>query len=287
MAAKYRKADPRLWRDEKFRELSRDEQLITLYLLFGPQGNRLGIFPFSPAEAAETLKLDPISFMQGFGNVVKTFSWHYDEKARVFYIPTWWKYNHPENPKVLIGNLSDLHDLPQTPLVEAFAANTRYLAHNVIDTFSKTYEKRCREPGTMFADTGTGTAAGTAAGTGTGKDADAGKLFRTLGDDVVLAFDCVRGRTSEGTSYTLTRAKLDEYAETFQGIDVEFEARKAWQFLRDNPAKRPTASGTPNFLRTWLNRAQSDAAREASLGAQRGAHSRSDARRERLKRAVQ
>ena len=58
----YRKIDPRIWNDEKFSEWSLYEKAIAIYILTA-QANRIGIFKFSPALAAEDLGDDikPIS----------------------------------------------------------------------------------------------------------------------------------------------------------------------------------------------------------------------------------
>ena len=45
--------------------------------------------------------------------------------------------------------------------------------------------------------------------------------------------------------YTLTQAKMDEYALTYPGVDVPAELRKAWQWCIDNPKKRKTFYGMP------------------------------------------
>lgn len=62
--------------------------------------------------------------------------------------------------------------------------------------------------------------------------------------------------------WTLTVGKLAEYAETFPGIDLAGELRKARQWCLDNPAKRKTAKGMPAFLTRWLGNAQDGASRE-------------------------
>jgi len=52
--ARFRKIDPRTWRDEKFRHLDPLDKLIAFYILTG-QTNRIGIFNFSPAMAVEEI----------------------------------------------------------------------------------------------------------------------------------------------------------------------------------------------------------------------------------------
>jgi hypothetical protein len=145
MAARYRKIDPRIWTDEKFRRLTAEEQRITLYVLTAPQCNRIGLFSFSPGKAAEDLGTLPPTFQKGFENVCRTLRWEWDPEARVIYLPTWWKYNPPENQNVLIGNLKDLDDLPETPLLERFSANTAYLSEGLAETFTQTLAKRSPE----------------------------------------------------------------------------------------------------------------------------------------------
>ncbi len=142
MARKYRKVDPRTWTDEKFSTLTDSEKLLLLYVMTCQQCNRVGIFRFSTALAAEDLNTSAKCISDRFAKVCDTFRWKWDANAKVVYIPTWWKYNHPENPKHLIGCLEDLDDLPATKLADEFAANTSYLSPNLLDTFAIRIAKR-------------------------------------------------------------------------------------------------------------------------------------------------
>lgn len=51
-------------------------------------------------------------------------------------------------------------------------------------------------------------------------------------------------------------SKLSEYRESFPGVDVIAEARKARQWCIDNPAKRKTARGMAAFLSRWFSKEQ-------------------------------
>jgi hypothetical protein len=124
---RYRKAYPRIWRHPGFRQLSRDEQRLTLYVLFGPQTNRIGLFHFSIFQAAEDLQSTPETLKKGLANVTVTFGWMFDSDARVFYVPSWWKWNAPENVNVIRGSLKDLNEVSPCALVDAFAANIETL----------------------------------------------------------------------------------------------------------------------------------------------------------------
>jgi len=144
--SRYRKIDPRFWKDEKITFLNRDEKLIALYLFTSAQSNRVGVFSFSPAGAAEDLGIPLETFAKGFMEpflkVVETLRLGWDDKARVLFLPTWWKYNCPENPNVLKACLQDLHEIPQTPLLIKFFENLRYLP----ETFHQTFREGLPKP---------------------------------------------------------------------------------------------------------------------------------------------
>ena len=143
--SRYRKVDPRFWKDEKIINLPSQEKLIALYLFTG-QSNRIGIFNFSPGEAMEDLGIALESFAEGwakpFGNVCRALNLGWDETFRVLYLPTWWKYNCPENPNVLKSCLVDLHEIPQTGLISEFSSNHAYLP----ETFHQTFREGLAKP---------------------------------------------------------------------------------------------------------------------------------------------
>lgn len=128
MARKYRKIDPRIWSDERFKTLNEQEKLLALYCLTTPQGNRVGIFRLSLALSAEDLGWPIKTTERRYRHMCSHLRWVVDDTCSVLYLPTWWKYNEPENGSVLLGNLEDLHDVPRSQLVEHFASNMTYLA---------------------------------------------------------------------------------------------------------------------------------------------------------------
>lgn len=67
----------------------------------------------------------------------------------------------------------------------------------------------------------------------------------------ILTFECI-GKGPK--TWDLTQALVDEYVVSYPGVDVVGEFRKAWQWLRSNPAKRKTAGGMRAYLTKWLNR---------------------------------
>ena len=139
--SRYRKIDPRFWKDEKVMSLTPEGKLIALYLFTG-QSNRIGLFNFSPGEASEDLTLSSETFREGFGKVCKTLNFAWDETFRVLYLPTWWRYNTPANPNVLKSCLEDLHEIPKTSLIAEFSSNLSHLP----ETFHQTFREGLGEP---------------------------------------------------------------------------------------------------------------------------------------------
>jgi hypothetical protein len=134
---RYRKAYPRIWRHPGFRALSETGQRLALYLLTGPQCNRIGLYCFSIATAAEDLNVGVETLRKRLADVQATFGWLYDADARVLFVPSWWRWNQPENPNVLSGNLKDLNEVPPCALLDAFAGNIATLDPDLHETFIK------------------------------------------------------------------------------------------------------------------------------------------------------
>ena len=143
---RYRRAYPRLFRHPDFQALSATEQRVVFYLLYGPQTNRIGLYHLSVATAAEDMNVSLDSFRRALTKVAVSFGWMFDAHARVFYIPTWWRWNHPDHDKVLKGNLKDLSELPPCGLVDAFARNLAYLTPELHESFAEAIHIRLPRP---------------------------------------------------------------------------------------------------------------------------------------------
>ena len=64
--------------------------------------------------------------------------------------------------------------------------------------------------------------------------------------------------TKGGDPWGLTQDKLHEYQETYPGVDVLGELRRARQWCLDNPGRCKTAKGMPKFCGGWLGRKTKD-----------------------------
>lgn len=132
---RYRKIYPRLWRHPGFLALKPSARELVLYLLSGPQANAIGLFHFSVATAAEDLGIGADTLRKALSDIAVTFDWRFDADARVLYIPSWWRWNKPENDNVLKGNCKALSEIPSCGLVDAFASNTETLPETLRETF--------------------------------------------------------------------------------------------------------------------------------------------------------
>jgi hypothetical protein len=139
---RYRKLYARMWRHPGFTALSEGEKVLALYLVTGPQTNRIGLYVLSVATAAEDLGTVPQTLSKRLVNVCQTFGWLFDKRSRVFYIPSWFKWNPPENVNVMKGSLKDLNEIPPCGLVEAFARNTETVPETLRETFVEGLRQR-------------------------------------------------------------------------------------------------------------------------------------------------
>jgi len=130
MAAKYRRVNPRIWHDEKFSQLPPNDKLIALYCLTGPQTNRVGIYVLSVAMGSEDTAVE--TFGERLAVICETLGWGFDLSTRTLYLPTWWRYQRPDNPNVFVKCLGDLDDLPQSALLKEFMENTKYLPETFV-----------------------------------------------------------------------------------------------------------------------------------------------------------
>lgn len=140
MAARYRKVYSRLWHHAAFQPLADADKVLALYLLTGPQTNRIGYFRLSLGEAVEDLGNTPRTLREGLRNVSQAFDWRFDDASRVLLIPSWWEWNQPENSNVLKGCLKDLPEVPASALLPLFLQALAPMLEAHKTTLPKGYE---------------------------------------------------------------------------------------------------------------------------------------------------
>lgn len=246
----YRMLSPLFWDDPGVQALDAHNQLIAAHILTSRQTNGAGLFRFSLAEAEETIAKVSGTYAIRFAKVCDTLNWRFHKPSKTLYLPTWWKWNPPDNPKHLIGAMKCLFDVPQTPLLKEFASNTTWLKPNLHDTFririayvSARYpiQEQEQEHETEHEhDAGTGNSCP--------------EPKEPLTD---FTFPC-NGPVKE---WTLPQFKFDEFIEAYPNLDMTGIMTDARQWCRDNEAKRKTAKGMTRFLGSWIQRSNDKPAR--------------------------
>jgi hypothetical protein len=73
---------------------------------------------------------------------------------------------------------------------------------------------------------------------------------------VLMSFPVSKNLKTNTDTWFLTEEKAKEYQETYPGVDIISESKKALQWIKDNPTRKKTYSGMPKFLNSWMARAQ-------------------------------
>lgn len=278
MARKYRKIDPRIWHDEKFAQLSPEEKLIAIYCLTGPQSNRIGIFPMSLAAGAENTGTLPETFRERFGNVCETLNWTFDAACRVLYLPTWWRYQRPDNPNVFAACLDDADDVPECQALQRFKCNCEYLPETFAKRLGERFgvvtpnvkpqeqEQEQKQDQEQIEDSSV---------------VDEQPREPATDDPAVLEFPT----NGKPRAWVLRQSRVDELRELYPGVDVIGECRKALAWCQAAGNRRKTSSGMPRFLVNWLNRANDSGGNRGSPSSRQpsGRQERLAAVRDRLK----
>ena len=113
---RYRKIDVRIWNDSKFASLSNDAKLIFLFLLTSPFTQSIGAVPLDKNTVSRKLNLDSIRYGIGYSELETKGMIKYAEEG-LYWIKNFYKYNPPENPKVVVSWTSLLDLLPECDLL--------------------------------------------------------------------------------------------------------------------------------------------------------------------------
>lgn len=143
--ARYRKIDPRMWGDEKFRALSKPKpnaQTLWQYLLTGPHTNGCpGLYNVGPMALAESLGWELKDFMKVFREVLDKGMVKADFKTHVILIPKALKYDSPENPNVLKKWAKDFDEIPECELKNEYYHIIKDFIKDFGELFNEVFQK--------------------------------------------------------------------------------------------------------------------------------------------------
>jgi hypothetical protein len=108
--------DPRIWNDQKFRELSDNAKLVFFMLLTHPNMTAIGAMRATLAGLAEEMGWEAEAFREAFCQVQSKGMAEHDKKACLISLPNFIKYNPPESPNVVKAWVNALDLLPECSL---------------------------------------------------------------------------------------------------------------------------------------------------------------------------
>lgn len=135
--ARYRKIDPRIWNDEKFRSLSDGGKLAFLFLLTHPHMTSLGAMRATMGGLAEELGWEANAFRKAFQEAFAKGMAEHDSEARMVALPNFIRYNPPESPNVIKAWLGALDLLPECSLKTRVVARAKAFAEGFGEAFAK------------------------------------------------------------------------------------------------------------------------------------------------------
>ena len=135
--SRYRKIDPRIWNDSKFRELSDSGKLVFFMLLTHPNMTALGAMRATLSGLAEELGWLPEAFREAFREACAKGMAEHDPKACFVALPKFLKYNPPESPNVIKAWVSALDLLPECGLKTLVIARAKGFAEGMSEAFAK------------------------------------------------------------------------------------------------------------------------------------------------------
>lgn len=135
--ARYRKIDPRIWNDEKFRALSDNGKLVFLMLLTHPQMTAIGAMRATMPGLAAELGWELEAFREAFREAFAKGMAEHDEKACLIALPKFVRYNAPESPNVVKAWDSALDLLPECSLKNLVIQRAKAFAEGLSKAFAE------------------------------------------------------------------------------------------------------------------------------------------------------
>jgi hypothetical protein len=139
--SRYRKVDPRIWNDEKFRSLTNKGKLVFFMLLTHPAMTALGAMRGTTSGLAEELGWPVEAFREAFADVLNQDMVEHDPKACLIALPNFVRYNRPESPNVVKAWVSSLDLLPECELKQSVV----HRAESVIQGMQRGFQEAFAE----------------------------------------------------------------------------------------------------------------------------------------------
>ena len=134
---RYRKIDPRLWGDERFRKLSGLQpsgKALWLYLLTNPySSNFAAAVPVGSATIGDDLDWSSKDVEKSIAELERSGMIIRDRGAKLIYIKRWVAYNAPESPNVAASWASSITSLAESALQQVMLKDARAVCERMDD----------------------------------------------------------------------------------------------------------------------------------------------------------
>ena len=135
--SRYRKVDPRIWNDAKFRTLNDQGKLLFFFLLTHPHMTAIGAMRASLPGLASEIGWTEKALREAFQEVSSKGMAMHDESASFVWLPKFIKYNQPESPNVVKAWVHALEMLPECSLLSRAVAESVAFAKGMNKGFAE------------------------------------------------------------------------------------------------------------------------------------------------------
>lgn len=139
--SRYRKVDPRIWNDAKFRALGNHAKLVFFMLLTHPNMTALGAMRATVAGLSEELGWPVDSFRKAFEEVLAQGLAEHSGEACFVALPNFIKYNPPESPNVIKAWVGALDLLPECDLKSKCLQRAKLFTEGLTEGFVKAFRE--------------------------------------------------------------------------------------------------------------------------------------------------
>jgi hypothetical protein len=143
--ARYRKIDPKIWNDRKFRELSDSSKLAFFLLLTHPSMTAVGAMRATIAGLAAEMKWTEEAFREAFAEISGKGMAEHDPKASFMALPNFLSYNAPESPNVVKGWTSAIDLIPECSLRDVHFQRVKAFIKGLPESFQEVLPEAFRK----------------------------------------------------------------------------------------------------------------------------------------------
>ena len=142
---RYRKVDPKIWNDSKFRNLSDNGKLVFLFVLTHPHMTSLGAMRATIEGLGSELGWTTKGFRDAFTEGLSEGLFQYDEKASFLDVPKFLRYNKPESANVVKSWAKQWDDIPECELKSLLYQRVKGFTEGFGEGFRKAFGKTIHE----------------------------------------------------------------------------------------------------------------------------------------------